>query len=422
MNIISKVLLALFILCSSQNAQDIFITDFLVWDYTIDPFTKEIYIDPSGGPIIKKSVYSTKFDTTDFPELPVFANKKHLASYSIENKIYFYDFDLDSNYLLFDSTLNWINLEFSPNDSAVIFQNTFHELNNYQIQKFNNYSSLFSDNYDEDNNGKFVWSSDSSIIRSGYDHSIIHYFIKSGKIDTLIEAKSDYQDYFPKPHLAYNDSLNAFAYSMFEDDKTILGLFDIATMANEVIHETIESDFEVDFTSLTWSPNKNKLAFIPITILASSGGLSIFDLEKSETFEIMHYHHNGFRSKDNLQWLNNDTILYLDERVLGIKADTSANVVNIKENKIADYKINISNYPNPFNPNTKIKYSLPEKGFVNISVFNSLGEKVQTLVNDFREYGIHEFNFSSNNLSSGTYFYVINFGNYTKVGKMLLLK
>jgi len=62
------------------------------------------------------------------------------------------------------------------------------------------------------------------------------------------------------------------------------------------------------------------------------------------------------------------------------------------------------NYPNPFNPSTKIKYSVPESGIVNISVFNTLGEEVES-INLFNNAGLNEFNFNAANLSTGVYFF-----------------
>jgi len=66
------------------------------------------------------------------------------------------------------------------------------------------------------------------------------------------------------------------------------------------------------------------------------------------------------------------------------------------------------NYPNPFNPSTTISYTLPEAGFVNLTVYNSLGEKVNELVNKFEESGKHNVIFSAENLSSGMYIYKLN--------------
>ncbi len=80
------------------------------------------------------------------------------------------------------------------------------------------------------------------------------------------------------------------------------------------------------------------------------------------------------------------------------------------------------NYPNPFNPTTKIDYSIPNQDFVNITVFNELGQKVATLVNEVVSSGHHTVDFNASRFSSGIYFYRIQTGNFVNVKKMNLLK
>ncbi len=65
------------------------------------------------------------------------------------------------------------------------------------------------------------------------------------------------------------------------------------------------------------------------------------------------------------------------------------------------------NYPNPFNPSTTIRFSVSESSFINLSVFNSLGEKIEELVNEDKEPGVHTIEFNAQNLPSGTYIYTI---------------
>ena len=80
------------------------------------------------------------------------------------------------------------------------------------------------------------------------------------------------------------------------------------------------------------------------------------------------------------------------------------------------------NYPNPFNPATLIKYSVPEDGMVSLNVYNMLGEKVRSLVNQDMKAGTHTTTFDGTNLNSGVYFYTLQSGNYTKTLKMILSK
>ncbi len=80
------------------------------------------------------------------------------------------------------------------------------------------------------------------------------------------------------------------------------------------------------------------------------------------------------------------------------------------------------NYPNPFNPSTQITYSVPKSGSVQLSIYNTLGQKVATLVNGVVAAGQHTVTFSAGNLASGVYFYRIEAGSYTATMKMTLLK
>lgn len=80
------------------------------------------------------------------------------------------------------------------------------------------------------------------------------------------------------------------------------------------------------------------------------------------------------------------------------------------------------NFPNPFNPSTIIRYSLPEQAFVALTVYDISGREVKTLVNEVKSAGTYEVSFNSSGLSSGMYFYRINAGSFSKVMKMVLVK
>jgi hypothetical protein len=80
------------------------------------------------------------------------------------------------------------------------------------------------------------------------------------------------------------------------------------------------------------------------------------------------------------------------------------------------------NYPNPFNPSTLITYSVPENGFVKLSVYNLVGEEVSVLVKEEVDAGFYEVEFNAVNLPSGIYFYRLQTPNFTQTKKMILLK
>jgi hypothetical protein len=85
------------------------------------------------------------------------------------------------------------------------------------------------------------------------------------------------------------------------------------------------------------------------------------------------------------------------------------------------YKLK-QNHPNPFNPSTKIKFTLPKSEHAKIEVYNIIGQKIQTLLNKSMPAGYHEVEFNGLNLSSGVYLYRIEAGEWQDVKKMILLK
>jgi N-acetylneuraminic acid mutarotase len=93
----------------------------------------------------------------------------------------------------------------------------------------------------------------------------------------------------------------------------------------------------------------------------------------------------------------------------------------IKIGQPAAYSLS-QNYPNPFNPNTRIKYSIKDAVPVKIEIFDILGRKAATIVNEIKQPGEYEVNFNGNNLASGIYFYKLTAGTFTQIRKMQLLK
>lgn len=91
------------------------------------------------------------------------------------------------------------------------------------------------------------------------------------------------------------------------------------------------------------------------------------------------------------------------------------------------YKFETNNYPNPFNPSTKIKFSLPMDGLVIIKIYDLLGTEVVTLVDEYKTIGNHEVHWRgkdsrNNEVNSGIYFYTIEYNNKAIAKKIILLK
>jgi hypothetical protein len=80
------------------------------------------------------------------------------------------------------------------------------------------------------------------------------------------------------------------------------------------------------------------------------------------------------------------------------------------------------NYPNPFNPSTIIRYSISQQNFVSLKIYDILGRKITTLVNEEKPVGTYAIDFNASHFSSGVYFYRIQAGDFTGTKKLILSK
>jgi len=99
-----------------------------------------------------------------------------------------------------------------------------------------------------------------------------------------------------------------------------------------------------------------------------------------------------------------------------------SSVVEVEVNNVPSKYALEQNYPNPFNPTTVIKYSLPEKGFVTLKIYDILGNEVASLVNNEKEAGNYEVSFDASQLTSGIYVYSLQANSFRATKKMMLLK
>lgn len=143
----------------------------------------------------------------------------------------------------------------------------------------------------------------------------------------------------------------------------------------------------------------------------------------------------------------NNTILNIPIEFRGQNQDVSQ--IKIDDIKISGYKGNLinfvaksyltdiktipnsfdleQNYPNPFNPDTEIRYQIPKESFVELIVFNIVGQKIKVLESGFLKPGFHSMNWDGTddkgiNVPTGVYFYSISSESFQKTKKMLYLK
>ena len=100
-----------------------------------------------------------------------------------------------------------------------------------------------------------------------------------------------------------------------------------------------------------------------------------------------------------------DTLYVSDfnTRSLRMITGVTSGIININSSAPEGFDLK-QNYPNPFNPSTKIEFSIPQKGFTSLKVFDSLGKEIETLVSETLSSGTYATTFNGSSLSSGVYF------------------
>lgn len=91
------------------------------------------------------------------------------------------------------------------------------------------------------------------------------------------------------------------------------------------------------------------------------------------------------------------------------------------ENKPSKYFLS-DNYPNPFNPETKIEFALPNAGFTRLIIYDLRGREVTRLIDKELNAGVHTISWNASGFASGLYFYSLQSGNFIQTKKMMLLK
>ncbi|MCB9247240.1 MAG: T9SS type A sorting domain-containing protein [Ignavibacteriales bacterium] len=140
----------------------------------------------------------------------------------------------------------------------------------------------------------------------------------------------------------------------------------------------------------------------------NSNGIETIETPDSITFKSIHLSRIGGGRKRSLE-----------------ASKSTVSSIKIDETNGAPLKFELyQNYPNPFNPTTIIKYSINKTSnsnstvsYVNLRVYDVLGEEVKTLVNQNQVPGIYEVNFDASSLTSGIYYYRLQYGNFIQTKK-----
>ncbi len=114
------------------------------------------------------------------------------------------------------------------------------------------------------------------------------------------------------------------------------------------------------------------------------------------------------------------TIFFDDLRIVKKLISTVGIPLIVKE--IPEQFVLFQNFPNPFNPTTKICFELPQSGKVQLAIYDLLGREVARIYDEVLAAGVHQVNFDATHLPSGTYFYRLQFGHEKLIRSMILIK
>jgi photosystem II stability/assembly factor-like uncharacterized protein len=120
-------------------------------------------------------------------------------------------------------------------------------------------------------------------------------------------------------------------------------------------------------------------------------------------------------------WGSNYVYKFTDNTIFTPHIKVTSVLDKTNTGKVNSYLLE-QNYPNPFNPFTTIRYSIKGRTNVKITILNSIGEEISTILNEEKEPGEYQVNFNASSLASGVYFYRIKAGEFTSVKKMILMK
>ena len=179
-----------------------------------------------------------------------------------------------------------------------------------------------------------------------------------------------------------------------------------------IVSAEVLSNFQVRVT-LTGTTSKvggeliNSSGVVVDVINSTSDNPFILTAPSAGTYTVNAGFKNPSRNWESISAVINVT--GFDEKLIGLNPD-----------KFELY----SNYPNPFNPSTKIRYAISETAFTTIRIYSLIGQEISLLINEEKSPGIYEVNFDASdfNLTTGTYLYKLQTGNFVQTKKMILLK
>ena len=182
------------------------------------------------------------------------------------------------------------------------------------------------------------------------------------------------------------------------------------------------SIISLDTVCLTWKDNSfNETAFVIERKIGDSLSTNTFNSIDTVAANETMYYDNSIENSDYYSYriyaFNKDTLSGFSNTV-SIEVITS-----LTQDKVLPSVYSLSqNFPNPFNPSTKIEFVIPKVSKVSLKVYDILGREIARIVKGYLQPGKYEVNFNGDNLSSGIYIYKLTAGSFSNIKKMIILK
>jgi hypothetical protein len=377
---------------------------------TMDSGQAVILLDNSGN-IIKKIIMPDIIASNDY--IYYICQNKNSGNYYMVGTNKNFSFT-GWTVFVYDSNLNFIR-SFPVTDNIYGYvQSAFVQNGNIYLARWRYGSGVvsnkISDVYKYDSLGNLIWTKtlldyDNPYIIQGDDG--IYFASRKYYVDSLATIGS------VKWEIAKLDSSTGNSIWSKEWKGSETGQFETRTV-NGVLGSPDGGCLAFGCTNKTGQHD----VYNPLVISYSAQGDSLFSIEPTES--------SSWGDFELGTWDNNHALI-LSGSIDGVckiwkYSISGITAVKHESSEVPEYFSLSQNYPNPFNPTTTINYSLAKEGNVKLTVYNAIGSKVATIVNEYKSAGTYSVKFNGSNLASGIYLYRLESGNYSEAKKFILMK
>ena len=378
----------------------------------------QVHLPPFDVPpqFERELFYYVKIDTPDY----LYVNRITTTMRPGSHHFIVYTFDdLNQNYLPPTETYRDIRNFDGSTNPGVLFQMQYHKFISGTQTRLYDYS--FPDGValkidpvmGFDLNAHYANYSNDTITGEVYNN---FYFSNPNEVDRVAEIlQLNHLDFELPPNQATTLNAKFWIDEEFEDQINIFQLWSHAHKLNTEfkifkLNQDDPSYRKLIYVSFDWE-HPPLMRFDPPLVFDERAGIELEAAYFNSTSETISF---GLLSTDEMMILFG---LYF----------TGEQLKNDIQNQLPYTPLLHSNYPNPFNPNTTLRYDLPEDGLVNITIYDMMGRIVKTLVNSSQTAGYKSVLWNATNnknelVSAGLYLYAIHAGEFRQTKKMVLLK